>query len=109
MIRAAKGELTMSEPELTTEERVLRMVKNVLTRVAKDTATEPGLKHPLSRQTIDEIRECLMMITAREQELSKEYNRDTSARPRFIDEPKSEVVVSLDIAAMKQGLNKGKD
>jgi hypothetical protein len=99
----------MSESELTTEERVLRMVRNVLTRVAKDTATEPGLKHPLSKQTINEIRECLMMITAREQELAKQYNRDTSARPRFIDEPKSEVVVPLDAATMKQGPNKGKD
>jgi hypothetical protein len=99
----------MSEPELTTEERVLRMVKNVLTSVAKDTATEPGLKHPLSKQTINEIRECLVLITAREQELAKEHNRDTSARPRFIDEPASEVVVSLDVAAMKQGLNKSKD
>jgi hypothetical protein len=99
----------MSEPELTTEERVLRMVKNVLTSVAKDTATEPGLKHPLSKQTIKEIRECLMLITAREQELAKQYNRDTSARPRFVDEPESEVVVSFDVAAMKQGLNKSKD
>ena len=99
----------MSEPELTTEERVLRMVKHVLTSVAKDTATEPGLRHPLSNQTINEIRECLMLITAREQELAKEYSRDTSARPRFTDEPKTEVVVSLDVAAMKQGLNKGKD
>jgi hypothetical protein len=99
----------MSEPDLTAEERVLRMVKHVLTSVAKDTATEPGLKHPLSKNTISEIRECLMMVTAREQQLAKEYNRDTSARPRFTDEPKSEVVVALDIAAMKQGLNKGND
>ena len=99
----------MSEPELTTEERVLRMVKHVLTSVAKDTATEPGLRHPLSDKTINEIRECLMLITTREQELAKEYNRDTSARPRFTDEPKSEVVVPLDIAALKQSLNKTKD
>ncbi len=99
----------MSEPELTTEERVLRMMKNVLTSVAKDTATEPGLKHPLSTQTIRDIRECLIMITVREQELAKAFNRDTSARPRFVDEPQSEVVVSLDVASMKQQLNKDDD
>jgi hypothetical protein len=99
----------MNEPELTTEERVLRMMKSVLTSVARDTATEPGLRHPLSEQTISDIRACLMMITAREQELAKEFSRDTSARPRFIDEPKSEVVVSLDVAAMKRGLNKDAD
>ena len=99
----------MNEPELTTEERILRVMKSVLTSVAKDTATEPGLKHPLSTQTIRDIRECLMMITVREQELAKEFNRNTNARPRFIDEPQSEVVVSLDIAAMKQRLNKDSD
>lgn len=99
----------MSDPDLTTEELVLRMVKHVLTRVAKDTATEPGLKHPLSKETIHEIRECLMMITAREQELAKQYSRNTNARPRYIDEPKSEVVVPLDITAMKRGLNKSDD
>jgi hypothetical protein len=99
----------MNEPELTTEERVLRMMKSVLTSVAKDTATEPGLKHPLSEQTIHEIRACLMVITEREQELAKQFNRDTSARPRFTDEPRSEVVVTLDIDAMKRGLNKDAD
>jgi hypothetical protein len=96
----------MNEPELTTEERVLRAMKRVLTSVAKDTATEPGLKHPLSQQTINEIRECLLLITSREQELAKLYSRDTSARPRFIDEPKSEVVVPLDPDAMKKGIGK---
>lgn len=96
----------MSEPELTKEERVLRMMKSVLTSVAKDTATEPGLKHPLSEQTIREIRECLMMITVREQELAKEHGRNTGARPRFVDEPKSEVVVPLDLGSMKKGLSK---
>ncbi len=96
----------MTEAELTTEERILRVMKSVLTSVAKDTATEPGLKHPLSEPTINDIRACLMMITAREQELAKQFNRDTRARPHFVDEPKSEVVVSLDVAAMKRGPNK---
>ena len=97
----------MTEPELTTEERILRMTKRVLTDVAKDTATDPGIKHPLSEHTIRGIRECLVLITAREQELAKEYGRDTSARPRFIDEPKAEVVVPLNVDSMKQGLKKG--
>jgi len=97
----------MTEPELTTEERILRMTKRVLTDVAKDTATDPGIKHPLSEHTIRGIRECLVLITAREQELAKEHGRDTSARPRFIDEPKAEVVVPLNVESMKQGLKKG--
>jgi hypothetical protein len=85
------------------------MVKSVLTSVAKDTATEPGLKHPLSQKTISEIRECLMLITAREQELVKQHNRSAQARPHFIDEPKTEVVVPLDINALRQGRKKSED
>jgi len=82
--------------EMTKEERILQMVKKVLSNVAKDTYTAPGLKHPLSEQTINEIRECLGLVVARETELAQELGRDKSARPRFIDEPKSSVVVNFD-------------
>ena len=99
----------MSEQETTKEERILAMMKKVLTSVAKDTASEPGLKHPLSDHTIRSIRECLKMITVREQELAREHGRDTSARPRFIDEPKSEVVVPLDFASMGKSKRKEDD
>ena len=99
----------MSEQETTKEERILAMMRKVLTSVAKDTACEPGLKHPLSENTIQGIRECLIMITAREQELARELGRDTSARPRFIDEPKSEVVVPLDFASQGKAARKKDD
>ncbi len=96
----------MTEPELTTEERVLRMMKRTLTDIARDTTPNPGLRHPLSEGTIQGIRECLLLITTREQELAQEHGRNTSARPRYIDEPSDEVVVPLNINAMKQGLKK---
>lgn len=99
----------MTEPELTTEERVLRMMKNVLTSVARDTAPEPGYKHPLSESTVQSIRECLLLITTREQELAKEFGRDTSARPHFTDEKPSEVVVRLDSTSAKRDSCKNKD
>jgi len=82
--------------DLTKEERILHMVKKVLSNVAKDTYTAPGLKHPLSEQTILEIRECLGLVVSRETELAEEHGRDKSARPRFIDEPSSTVVVNFD-------------
>lgn len=82
--------------DLTKEERILQMVKKVLSNVAKDTYTAPGLKHPLSEQTILEIRECLGLVVSRETELAQEHGRDKSARPRFIDEPSSTVKVSFD-------------
>jgi hypothetical protein len=96
----------MTEPELTKEERILSMMKRVLTDVAKDTACEPGLRHPLSESTVKGIRDCLIVITEREQELAKEFGRDISARPRYVDEPKSEVVVPLNIESMKRGVKR---
>ena len=86
----------MSEPELSKEEQILKMVKRVLTDVAKDTHVKPGLKHPLTDNTILGIRDCLALITAREQELQKEAGRESNMRPRFIDEPRKTIVVPLD-------------
>ncbi len=92
----------MSESEFTKEERILGMMRIVLTNVAKDTAPKPGRpRHPLSDDTISGIRECLMLITAREQELAKEHGRNTNARPYFIDEPNTEVVVPIDLNSRK--------
>ncbi|VAW74398.1 hypothetical protein MNBD_GAMMA15-1362 [hydrothermal vent metagenome] len=96
----------MAEPELTTEERVLRMMKFTLTDIARDTAPNPGRRNPLSDDTIQKMRECLLLITTRERELAEEYGRNTSARPRYVDEPRKEVVVPLNINVMKQGLKK---
>jgi hypothetical protein len=90
----------MSEDtEPSKEERILRVMKRVLTDVAKDTYTKPGFRHPLSDDTIEGIRNCLTLITARETELNTAAGRSMDARPRFADEPSSSVVVQLDIPA----------
>ena len=81
--------------EFSKEARILRMVKRVLTDIVKDTSTPPELKHPLSNATIEGIRECLSLISSREQELQNESGTPSRAKPRFIDEPQKNVVVSL--------------
>ena len=86
------------------EEQILQMMKKVLTDIAKETFTRPGLKHPLSDSTIMGIRDCLSLITAREVELSEQNGRPMTQRPRFIDEPQTSVVVSLD--SLKPGNKK---
>lgn len=88
----------MSDSEFSKEEVILGAVKRVLTEVIKDTATEPGMKHPLSENTINGLRDCLVLISQREQELADEAGRPMEMRPRFKDEPKpqGDVVVSLD-------------
>jgi len=72
------------------ELQILRAVKMVITNVIKDTTTDPGMKHPLSDPTINDIRQCLALITSRENELSPMVKR-----PHFTDEPQDKVVVSL--------------
>jgi hypothetical protein len=93
----------MSAESLSQEERILRMVKRVLTDIAKDTSTPPGMKHPLSEQTIQNIRECLALIAAREKELAESAGRKSRARPEFIDEPKKTQVVTFHKPGKKPG------
>ncbi len=91
----------MTEENLTKEESVLRAMKRVLTNIAKETYTRPGYRHPLSDGTVNDIRNCLSLITAREAELNEAAGRAMNDRPRFVDEPQSSVVVPLRIPTNK--------
>lgn len=93
----------MTEADTSQEERILKMVKKVLTDVAKDTHAKPGFRHPLSQNTIRGMQECLSLITARETELAEAAGRPLTARPRFVDEPRDAVVVKLDVESLRQG------
>ncbi|MCG6871901.1 MAG: segregation and condensation protein A [Gammaproteobacteria bacterium] len=93
----------MSKPENTIEPetRILRAVKFALTQVIKDTATEPGMKHPLSEETIANLRNCLVLISEREQQLAGAAKTGAGDRPYYVDEPRGNraagpVQVSLD-------------
>jgi hypothetical protein len=77
----------MNEQTISKEERLLRAVKFTLTSVIKDTATTPGLKHPLSDKTIEDLRHCLVLISERERELLADRGEAMAMRPRFVDEP----------------------
>jgi len=89
--------------ELSKEQRILRMMKRVLTDVARDTHVKPGLQHPLSDETILGIRDCLGLITSRENELAEEMGQVPTERPRFVDEPKTSHVVNIEsISKSKQ-------
>lgn len=89
------------------EARVLRAVRKALTGIVKDTATAPGMKHPLSNDTIEDIRQCLGLIAAREQELLQEAGIDNNAKPRFTDDPELQNAVVVPIG--KPGSRKKED
>ena len=82
----------MSDENENTELRVMSAMKKTLMAVIKDTTSQPGQKHPLSDSTIEDIRQCLGLITSREQSLTSDMGK---RRPKFVDEPEDSVVVSL--------------
>jgi hypothetical protein len=86
----------MTDEKITKEQRILRVMKKVLTDVAKDTHAQPGMKHALSDSTIEGIRDCLGLIASREAEILEEQGVENNMRPRFVDEPAKSVVVQLD-------------
>lgn len=83
---------------LSTEERILRKMKKVLTRIIKETAKPPGEQHPLSDACINDMRECLFLVSSREQQLARDDGRLMHQRPRYADESpaQSTVVITLD-------------
>ncbi len=79
----------MTNTEHSIEARILQAVKLTLAGVIRDTATPHGMRHPLSDSTIADMRQCLVLISARERELAQEGDRQPVERPRFADEPAS--------------------
>jgi hypothetical protein len=69
------------------ERQILMVMRKVLAAVIKDT-TPPNraLKHPLSEGTIDDIRNCLGLIAARERELADAAGV-AQERPYYTDDP----------------------
>jgi len=85
---------TDAKPE-SKEQRILRRVKKMITDIAKDTHTPPGMRHPLSDSTINSMRTCLDLIVSREAELMALDGNVSSNKPRFVDESGGSVVVQL--------------
>jgi len=48
------------------------------------------MRHPLSDGTIQDMRQCLALISARERELAEAAGRPIGGRPGFTDEPKQQ-------------------
>lgn len=85
------------------EFRILRAMKLTLTDIIKDTTVPPGVKHPLSAQTLESIRQCLSLIAAREKELLDDAGETPLMRPQFADEPGRGTVAPVTGLAKKTG------
>ncbi|MET0026086.1 MAG: segregation and condensation protein A [Candidatus Thiodiazotropha sp.] len=90
--------------EIAKEREIMMVMRKVLTSIVREVTPEhKSLKHPLSDQTIQDIRSCLGLITAREKELADQTGRTAEERPYFVDEPpKTKVVPITSIGKVKK-------
>ena len=74
----------------------MMVMRKVLTAIIRDVTPEhKSLRHPLTEQTVQDIRQCLGLITAREKELADAAGRTVEERPYFVDEPPKTKVVPI--------------
>jgi len=77
------------------ERQILMVMRKVLAQIIKDTTpATKAMKHPLSTQTIDDVRNCLGLISARERELA-DIAGIPMEKPYYTDEKPSAEVVSI--------------
>lgn len=86
------------QPEhFTVEKRILVAMRKTLSSVVRDvTPSSPGIKSPLSEATVEDIKMCFGMISAREHEIAKDAGVDLNERPQYPDQKDKSNVVSLD-------------
>ncbi len=84
------------------EREIMMVMRKVLARIVRDT-TPPSkaMKHPLSDQTIQDIRACLGLISVRERELADAASIPVE-KPYYTDEkPAAEVVPISNITRLR--------
>jgi hypothetical protein len=79
---------------LSKEQRILRVLRKTLGNIIKDTTPRPGFNHPLSDDTIRDIRDLFALISERETELAREAGF-AEERPHFSDEPSNAQVIDF--------------
>lgn len=77
----------MDQAELSKEQQILRAMRKTLTSIVRDTAPRDGNPSPLTPPTVENIRMCLGLISAREAELAEAIGLNRNERPRYSDDP----------------------
>jgi len=90
-----------NDEALTLEHRILIRLRQVLAAVVRDVTPPPGMRNPLSDQTIEDIRTAFALIAARERELrGDEKSPDL---PVFADKGATARIVDFESPADKNG------
>jgi len=92
------------------EHQILATIRKVLSSVVRDTTPPPGRLHPLKPQTIEDLKHCFMLITAREKEIIDAAGGDSmDKRPRYADAPKKTSHVVQFVKPKDKDKNKDKN
>ena len=97
----------MNDNDIAKERKIMIMMRKTLAQIIKDTTPEyKSMRHPLSEHTLQDIRSCLQLISARERELADVAGAETE-RPYFTDEQSTAKVVP--ISTLKPSRNTNPD
>ena len=77
------------------EHQILTTIRKVLSSVARDTTPKTGRPHALKPQTVEDLKKCFLLITAREKEIIEAAGGKMDKRPRYADEPKTTQTVQF--------------
>jgi hypothetical protein len=80
--------------ELSTEQQILIAMRKTLAAIVRDVTPPPGMKHPLSEATIEDVRQCFALISAREKELADADERG-GERPYYADQQQNAQVIPV--------------
>ena len=80
--------------ETKKEREILMVMRKVLGAVIKDITPTPGTRYPLTDKTIEDVRMCLGLITARERELADDAGIKPE-RPFYADAPQAAKVIPM--------------
>lgn len=83
------------DPELSKEHQILVVMRQVLASVVREITPEPGMRHPLTQKTMEDVKQCFNLIAAREREITQEVGMPSQHRPRYVDDPVKTNVVNL--------------
>jgi hypothetical protein len=78
-----------TESELSKEQQIMRAMRKTLTSIVRDAAPRDGGPSPFSPDTVENIRMCLGLISAREAELAETLGLSRNERPFYSDEEQS--------------------
>ncbi len=81
------------DTDLKKELDILVTLRKVLSSVVREITPDPGLRHPLSDATLEDVRQSFMLIAAREKEICESLGKPSLHRPLYKgDTPKTNVV-----------------